>query len=133
MTAVDLPKGLRALLELPSTCYLATLMRDGSPHVTQTWVDTDGRNILINTVAGFQKVRNVARDPRVCVTVSDHERPTRYFSVRGRVLDVTSDGAAEHIEKLAWRYLGKPYPRFGGDNQQRLLMTIEPHKITSSG
>ena len=59
---MDLPDDLLTLLRLPSTCYLATTMPDGSPQLRQTWVDTDGSNILINTVEGFQKVRNVARD-----------------------------------------------------------------------
>src|SRR3712207_8148520 len=61
-----------------------TLFRSGSPQLTQTWVDTDGEHVLINTVQGFQKVRNVERDPRVAVTVSDPDNPRRYFAVRDR-------------------------------------------------
>ena len=95
---VELPKDLLELLARPSICYLSTLMPDGSPQLTQTWVDTDGSHILINTVEGHQKVRNIARDPRVAVSVADREQPRRYFQVRGRVVDVTTDGAAEHIE-----------------------------------
>ena len=128
---MDLPDGLLALLHQPSTCYLATLLADGSPHVTQTWVDTDGKHILINSVEGFQKIKNVRRDPRVAVTISDPAAPRRYFEVRGQVVDVTPDGAVDHIEKLAQRYLGGPYPWFGGRDQVRLLLTIEPHKIIS--
>src|SRR5689334_1297973 len=56
---VNLPEGLLALLRQPSPCHLATLMADGSPHVTQTWVDTDGKHVLINSVEGFQKIKNV--------------------------------------------------------------------------
>ena len=130
---MELPDGLLALLRLPSTCNVSTLMPDGSPQLTQTWVDTDGEHILINTVAGFQKVRNVERDPRVAVTVADPENSFRYFSVRGRVVKMTEDGAAEHIEKLAQRYLGGPYPWFGGRDQTRLLMTIEARKISGTG
>jgi PPOX class probable F420-dependent enzyme len=130
---VDLPEGLLALLYQPSLCYLSTLMPDGSPQLTQTWVDTDGEHILINSVAGFQKVRNIERDPRVTLTVSDPDNPSRYFAVRGRVLNVTADGAADHIEKLAQRYLGGPYPWYGGRDQVRLLMTIEALKISGVG
>jgi PPOX class probable F420-dependent enzyme len=122
---VDLPEGLLALLHQSSTCYLATVMADGAPHLTQTWVDTDGRHILINSVQGFQKIKNIERDPRVAVTVSDPDNPVRYYTVRGRVLDVTPDGATDHIEKLSQRYLGGPYPWFGGRDQKRLLLTIE--------
>jgi PPOX class probable F420-dependent enzyme len=106
---VKLPEDLLALLREPSTCYLATSMADGSPQLTQTWVDTDGEHVLINSVQGHVKVRNIERDPRVAVAISDPDKPSRYFQVRGRVLDVTADGAAEHIEKLAQRYLGAPW------------------------
>ena len=111
---MKLPQSLLTLLAQPSTCYVATTMPDGSPQLTQTWVDTDGEHILVNTVQGYQKIRNMERDPRVAVTVSDPANPSRYFAVRGRVLEVTPEGAADHIEKLAPRYLGGPYPWFGG-------------------
>ena len=130
---MDLPEGLLDLLRRPSPCYVATVMPDGSPQLTQTWVDTDGRHVLVNTVRGYQKVRNVERDPRVAVTVSDPDDPSRYFAVRGRVVDVTADGAAEHIEALAQRYLGGPYPWFGGRDQQRLLLTIEADSVSGTG
>jgi PPOX class probable F420-dependent enzyme len=133
LTIVKLPEDLLALLREPSTCYLATSMADGSPQLTQTWVDTDGEHVLINTVQGHLKVRNIERDPRVAVAISDPDKPSRYFQVRGRVLDVTTDGAAEHIEKLAQRYLGGPYPWYGGRDQTRLLITIEAAKISSMG
>lgn len=129
MTAPALSDDFLKLLRLPSSCNLSTLMPDGSPHVTLTWVDTDGDHILINSVRGHQKVRNIERDPRVALTVSDPEQPSRYFGVRGRVVGITEDGAAEHIETLAQRYLGGPYPWFGGRDQTRLLLTIEPQRI----
>jgi PPOX class probable F420-dependent enzyme len=127
---VELPEGLLALLRRPSLCYLATVLADGAPHLTQTWVDTDGRHILINSVQGFQKIRNIERDPRVAVTVSDPDHPARYYWVRGSVVDMTLDGAAEHIDQLAQRYLGTPYPWYGGRDQKRMLLTIEAHRIS---
>jgi PPOX class probable F420-dependent enzyme len=126
---VDLPDDLLALLRQPSSCYLATVMPDGSPHLTQTWVDTDGQHVLINSVDGHQKVRNIRRDPRVAVTVADPGQPARYFWIRGKVLDVTTDGAVDHIEKLSQRYLGGPYPWFGGRDQVRVLLSIEAEKL----
>ena len=130
---MTLPEGLLDLLNRPSPCYLATSMPDGSPQLTQTWVDTDGEHILINTVQGHQKVKNIDLDPRVAVSVSDPDRPSRYFEIRGRVLTVTTLGAAEHIEKLSQRYMGRPYPWFGGRDQQRLLLTISADKINTMG
>jgi PPOX class probable F420-dependent enzyme len=133
MRGVDIPEGLLDLLHRPSPCYLATTMRDGSPHLTQTWVDTDGKLVLINSVQGFQKIRNIERDPRVALTVSDPDSPARYYAVRGRVLGVTTEGAAEHIEKLAQRYLGGPYPWYGGRDQTRLLLSIEVLRVSGTG
>jgi PPOX class probable F420-dependent enzyme len=128
---VSLPDGLLDLLRRPSPCFLATLMPDGSPQMTQTWVDTDGTHVLVNTVDGHQKVRNIERDPRVALNVADPEDPSRYFEVRGRVVEVTKDGAADHIDELSQRYMGRPYPWFGGRDQVRLLVRIEPEKVTS--
>jgi PPOX class probable F420-dependent enzyme len=127
-----LPDALLALLRLPSPCYLSTVMPDGSPQLTQTWVDTDGSHVLINTVRGHQKVRNVERDPRVALTVSDPANPARYVGVRGRVVDITTEGAVEHVEHLAQRYLGTPYPWFGGRDQTRLILTIEADRIQNA-
>ena len=128
---MSLPDALLDLLRRPSPCFLSTLMPDGSPQMTQTWVDTDGHDVLINTVRGHQKVRNVERDPRVALNVADPDDPSRYFEVRGRVTGVTEEGAREHIDELSQRYLGRPYPWFGGTDQVRLLVRIDPEKVTS--
>ena len=128
---MTLPDALVDLLRRPSPCFVATLMPDGSPQMTQTWVDTDGTHVLINTVDGHQKVRNIRRDPRVAVNVADPEDPSRYFEVRGQVVDITTDGAREHIDELSRRYIGRPYPWFGGTDQVRLLVTIAPERVTS--
>jgi PPOX class probable F420-dependent enzyme len=132
-SSVNLPDGLIALLRQPSLCFFTTLMADGSPHVTQTWVDTDGEHVLINTVQGFQKVRNIERDPRVALGVCDSSRPSRYYAVRGRVVGVTAEGGAEHIEALAQRYIGTAYPWFGGRDQVRLILSITAEKVNSMG
>ena len=131
--SVNLPEDLLALLRRPSTCYLSTVMPDGSPQLTQTWADTDGTHVVVNTVVGYQKARNVERDPRVAVTVSDPANPSRYFSVRGRVVEATTEGGAEHIEALAQRYLGGPYPWYGGRGQTRLVLRIAADRIHTMG
>ena len=130
---MDLPEGLIALLRQPSPCFLATVMPDGSPQLTQTWVDTDGVHVIINTVQGSQKVRNIERDPRVAVSVSDPSSPARYFAIRGRVVNATTEGGAEHIEALAQRYLGTPYPWYGGRDQVRVILTIAADKVHGMG
>jgi PPOX class probable F420-dependent enzyme len=129
IVAMRLPDDLLTLLRLPSLCFLATTMPDGSPQLTQTWADTDGEHVLVNTVDGFQKVRNMRRDPRVALNVADADQPFHYHAVRGHVVHITDEGGAEHIEKLAQRYLGAPYPWYGGRDQVRLIVTIEADRI----
>lgn len=130
---MDLPDELLRLLKEPSTCYVATTMPDGSPQLTQVWVDTDGTHVVINTVEGHQKARNIARDPRVALTVASPGNPSRYYAVRGTVTDVTTAGGVEHVEMLSQRYLGRPYPWYGGRDQVRLVVTIAPHRVHSMG
>lgn len=122
-----------ALLKNPNPCFLATVMPDGSPQLTETWGDTDGEYLLINTVRGHVKLRNIERDPRVAVAVADRDDPSAYYQVRGRVIAMTEDGAVEHIESLAQRYLGGPYPWYGGRDQVRVLLTIEADRISGRG
>jgi len=133
LAIIELPEELLELLRQPSVCYLATTMADGSPQLTQTWVDTDGEHILINSVQGFVKIKNIARDPRVAVAIFSPENTRRYFQVRGRVVNVTQEGAAEHIEKLAHKYTGKAYSWYRGRDQVRLMIVIEPEKIANMG
>ena len=130
---MTLPDGLLALLRAPSTCYLATLMKDGSPQLTQVWVDTDGEHIVINSVDTHLKVRNIRRDPRVAVTISDPDRPGAYFQVRGRAIEVTEVGGPDHIDTLSHKYTGGPYAWYGGRDQVRVVITIEADKISSVG
>src|SRR5947208_16757565 len=111
---MTLPDGLLALLRSASTCYIATLMKDGSPQLTQVWVDTDGEHIIVNSVDTHLKVRNLRRDPRVALTISDPARPGSYVQVRGRAVEITEIGGREHIEKLSRKYTGGPYAWYGG-------------------
>lgn len=124
-----LPNDLLDVLHAPALCFLTTLMPDGSPQITETWVDTDGENIVINTVSTHQKTRNVERDQRVAVAIADPSSPSRYWAIRGRVLSSTTEGAEEHIDKVAHKYLGSPYPWYGGRSQQRVLLTISVDKL----
>ena len=128
----SLPEGLLELLRKPSPCFIATLMPDGSPQLTETWVTTDGANIVINIVDGMQKARNIARDQRVAVNVVDPENVYGYYAVRGRVVKTTTEGARESIDELSHKYLGIPYPFFSGNpDETRVLVTIEADSVTS--
>jgi len=126
---IELSAELRQLLQKSVVCFFATIMPDGSPHVTQTWVDTDGTYILINTVEGHQKLRNVQRDPRVMVSVMDPAHWERAIGIRGRVAEITKEGADIQFKQLIQRYLGQEEYRYGRPGQVRILLKITPEKI----
>jgi PPOX class probable F420-dependent enzyme len=128
-----LSSGLQALLSEPAYGQVATLLPDGSPHLTQVWVSTDGEHVLINTFEGAQKLRNLRRDPRVAVNVVDPGNAWRLAQIRGWVVDVTTEGADEHIDELAQKYLGvESYP-FRQPGQVRVKVTIAPEHINEMG
>ncbi|GHJ10424.1 PPOX class F420-dependent enzyme [Micromonospora humidisoli] len=127
MTA--LPDDLVAVLHGTAICFVTTLMPDGSPQISQTWVGTDGEHVLVNTVDTHQKTRNVRRDPRVAIGVADPAAPARYWALRGSVVDISTAGAREHIDELSRKYLGRPYPGFGGGGQQRVLLTVKVDRV----
>ena len=124
---------LLQLLREPSYAQLATLLPDGSPHLTQVWIDTDGEHILVNTVSTHRKARNVRRDPRVALNVHDPARQYRIASVRGRVVAVTTEGADEHIDALAQKYLRQDKYPFRRPGQERVILKITPEHIHSFG
>lgn len=117
------------LFEGKNFAFLATLMRDGSPQVTPTWVDIDKNNdtILVNTARGRIKHRNISRDPRVAVSLIDSSNPYDMVTVRGRVVEqIKGKDADEHIDKLAKKYLDKEkYPR-RRSGEERVLLRIKP-------
>jgi PPOX class probable F420-dependent enzyme len=125
----SLPESLIDLLRGASLCFISTVMPDGSPQLTQTWAGTDGTHILINTAEGFQKIRNIRRDPRVAVAIADPGKPLLYYSVRGEVSSIAADGAADHVEELSQRYFGQPFPWPNGRHEIRLILTINAHHI----
>jgi hypothetical protein len=108
-------------------------MKDGSPQTTETWVDTDGEHVVINTVDGFQKVRNSLSRPRGDVVVCDPKRPTRYAEIRGDVIRMTTEGGAEHIDELSHKYTGRPYQPYGDRPQTRTILTISAEKTRLMG
>jgi PPOX class probable F420-dependent enzyme len=126
---IPLTDEAKSLIEAKNLVHFVTLMPDGSPQVTPLWVDHDGTHVLVNTAEGRQKPRNLARDARVAMSIADAENPYRYVQIRGRVLEVTTDGAFEHICKLSAKYTGNAeYPKREGET--RLLVRIAPEHIS---
>jgi PPOX class probable F420-dependent enzyme len=124
-------EGVRKLFEEANFGHLATLMPDGSPQVTAVWVDFDGRHILVNTAEGRQKPRNIRRDPRVAIEVISQKNPYAHALVRGRVVEVTNDGAEEHIDRLAKKYLGRDRYPFRQPGERRVIFKIAAEHVAS--
>jgi PPOX class probable F420-dependent enzyme len=124
------------LFEGKNFAFLATLMKDGSPQVTPTWVDIDKDNntILVNTAKGRIKYRNISRDPRIAVSVIDTSNPYDMVTVRGRVVEqIEGKDADEHIDKLAKKYLDEEkYPR-RRPGEERVLLRIKPELVGRMG
>jgi PPOX class probable F420-dependent enzyme len=124
--------GFRAkqILEGPVLAHFATIMRDGSPQVTPVWVDHDGDYVLVNSEAHRLKVKNVRRDPRVALSVLDATNSQGRLIIRGRVIQIITEGAIEHIQKLARKYTEYDYPITPGET--RVILKIEPLNVSVS-
>jgi PPOX class probable F420-dependent enzyme len=132
-----IPENFRDLLDRPVIVTLATILPNGYPHATPVWCSYDGEHILINTIVGRQKDKDMSRHPKIAVAAFDPDDPYRWMEVRGTVVDQTLEGAVEHIEALAWQY--KDMPFYGGyaaaerrHTEQRIIYKILPEKVTHS-
>lgn len=128
-----IPKKYLDLFDKKAFGLLATIMPDGSPQVTPVWVDYDGKYVRFNSALGRVKDKNVRRDPRVALTIQDPDDPYRYLEVRGRVVEITQNGADDHINKLSQKYVDKPVYAGLKPGELRVLYKIEPQKVTSMG
>lgn len=123
------------LLQEPQLAQFATLMADGAPQITPVWVDVepDGSHILINTAEGRLKTKNTSRNPDVAVSVVDSQNPWRYTVVRGKVVDQVHEGADEHIDRMAQKYLGQEKYPFRRPDETRVILRIKPHHVLEQG
>ncbi len=119
----------KLLAEGQNFAQLATVNKDGSPQVTPVWIDFDGTYVLVNSEQRRRKTRNVKRDPRVAVTILEPGNPYQYMEIRGRVAEVTTDGAAAHIDKMAKKYLGQDKYPYNQPDDVRVIFKIEPERL----
>lgn len=109
----EIPPSHRDLVECPPIAVLTTVSSDGYPQTSVVWCDFDGMYVCINTMVGFAKERNMRHDPRVTLLCYDPRLPLRYLEVRGTVVEMTEEGAAQHLDALASKYAGRPIRYFG--------------------
>lgn len=108
---------------------LATVMPDGSPQVTPVWFDYEGGCIRINSAKGRVKDKNMRRARQVALAIQDPENPYRYLGIRGRVEEITEEGADAHIDALAQKYLGQDRYPYRQPSEVRVTYKIRPERV----
>ena len=128
-----IPEDYRDLIDNPVVVGLATIMPDGQPQVTPIWIDFDGTHLRVNTAHGRQKTKDMLERPQVTVLAIDPQNPYRYMEVRGKVARHTEEGADDHIDALAKKYMGVDrYPNHS-PTETRVIFYIEPVKVIAQG
>jgi len=126
----ELPPEVRALFEGANFAHLATLTRDGSPSSTAIWAGLEGDDVVFFTQEGSLKARNMERDPRVAISITDHDDPYHAAQLRGRVKEVRGvDEANALADELAVRYTGEPFPYKPPTSR---LYVVEVDKVRST-
>ena len=121
------------LLKGKNFCHVATLRADGSVHGVPVWVDVQDGRPTLNTAEGRAWPRNLERDPRITLTVPNAENPYEYLELRGRVAEQTHEGADEHIDQLAKKYMGVDTYPLRQPGEQRLIIRVEPEHAKVRG
>lgn len=110
MSTHELTDEIRAFLRKPLPCVIATLGKKGQPVTAATWyVLQDDDTILLNIEVGRARLRHVAADPRVALTILG-ESWYHAVSVQGTVVEVRDDPDMTDIDRVARHYTGKEYP-----------------------
>ena len=130
MQPVPIPDSHRDLFDGYACVALTTIMPDGQPQITPVWSNLDDPYVFINTMRGFRKEKNMRRNPRVTLLAFDPKQPLRNIEIRGTVVEMTEDGALEHLDRLTQLYMHKSDARFFGDSiPAELQATYIPIKI----
>lgn len=137
-TCREIPASHHDLVECPPVCALSTLSSAGYPQTSVVWCDYEDGHVRVNTMRGFAKERNMRRDPRVTLLCYDPREPLRYLEVRGRVVEMTEDGSAAHLDALASKYVGRPVRYFGeviparfAETEIPVLCRIRPEHVVA--
>jgi PPOX class probable F420-dependent enzyme len=128
-----IPGKYRDLFDKKAFANLATVMPDGTPQVTPVWVDYDGTHVIVNSARGRRKDKNIERNSSVALSIMDPDNPYRYLEVRGRVAEITEEGADDHIDKMAKKYMGVDKYPGRSPGEVRVIYKIEPQRTSHMG
>ena len=117
------------LFQQKNLIFISTINSDGSPQLTPVWGDYDGEHVLVNTAEGRLKHKNVLRDPRVAISVVDHDNPLNMTTIKGKVIEIIPDYDYIHANKLTKQYMGLDEYPFKRDDEKRIIFKIKPVKI----
>ncbi|HEY4000939.1 MAG TPA: PPOX class F420-dependent oxidoreductase [Candidatus Xenobia bacterium] len=131
--AVQIPDKFKDLFDKKAFANLATLNPDGSPQVSPVWCELDGNTVIVNSVVGRHKDKNIKRDKRVALAISDPDNAYRYLEIRGKVVNITTDGGAAGIDKLAKKYMGVDKYPYHRPEDTRVVYRIEVEHTASMG
>lgn len=131
--AAAIPEQYKDLLEKKAFAHLGTLMADGSPQVTPVWFDYDGTHIRVNSAKGRVKDKNLRSRPQVALDVPDPDNPYRHMQIRGKVTQITEEGADAHIDSLAKKYLGQDKYPFRQPGEERVIYKITVERVSTMG
>jgi PPOX class probable F420-dependent enzyme len=133
MSAQGTLEQYRDILDKKAFAHLATLGGNGAPQVTPVWLDFDGTHIRINTARGRVKDRNMQTNPLVTLSIQDPDNPYRYVQIRGRVAEMTEQGADAHIDALAKKYIGQDRYPWKRPGEVRVTVKIAPERAQGMG
>jgi PPOX class probable F420-dependent enzyme len=136
--AATIPQSHRDLVECPPVAALTTVMPDGQPQTSVVWCDAEGALVRVNTMRGFRKERNMRANPRVTLLCYDPRQTLRYLEIRGTVVDMSEEGALEHLDALSSKYAKRPVRYFGdmiparfAETEVPVLCRIMPTKVVA--
>jgi PPOX class probable F420-dependent enzyme len=124
-----IPDEAKHLFENKDFAHVATLNGDGSPQVSAVWIGLDGDLVTFNTAEGRLKTKNLARDERVAISITNQENPYENLIIQGKVVEMAHDGADDDIDVLAKRYLDADSYPFRQEGEVRVIVKIEPEKV----
>ena len=128
-----IPESHVDLLDRPLIAHLATTRPDHTPQVNPMWFGWDGELIRFTNTTTRQKFRNVETNPHVSISIVDPDQPYRYLEVRGKVAEITEQGADAHIDKMAKKYLGQDKYPYRQDGEVRVIYKVRPEHTTTMG
>jgi PPOX class probable F420-dependent enzyme len=120
---------LAHLFQSRNLAFISTLSKDGYPHITPVWAEMVEDLILINTFENSAKNKHISNDKRVAISVVEQNNPFNMVSIQGRVIEQTTEGADDHLKRLARRYLGIGKYYYRKPNHKRIIIKIRPEKV----